>query len=152
ATERLASLFDPREPESPHDALSYLKSAVMGNDIDRVAILVTRLCYLLAYWNKTDLDGNVPFPDLHEGGNALTLDMMSAFGRMPSVIVSNPPFDVQDRPASAFLIRALDILSHTKSTPPSYLGMVMPGAFLTGKRNQKQARQQLLANARILEV
>ncbi len=105
ATERLAKLFDPREPESPEDALSYLKNAVFGNDIDRVAILVARLSYLLAYWNRTDLEGSVPYPHFHKGGDALTLDLTAAFGRRPRVIVSNPPFDVEGQPASSFLLR-----------------------------------------------
>ncbi len=152
ATERLAALFDPREPESPGDALSYLRDAVMGNDLDRVAILVARLSYLLAYWNMTDLDGSVPYPCLHEGGDALTLDPITVFGRLPAVFVTNPPFDVKGQPASAFMLRVLELLSHTPRNSPAFVGMVMPAAFLTGEQTQKEARRRLLDVARILEV
>jgi len=152
ATERLAKLFDPREPESTGDALSYLRNAVMGNDIDRVAILVAKLSYLLAYWNRTDLEGSVPYPRLHEGGDALTLELTAAFGRRPGVIVGNPPFDVEGQPASTFLLRALEILSQNQREGPSYLGMVMPGAFLTGEQYQRKARENLLRVARSFDV
>lgn len=152
ATERLAGLLDPREPGFSGDALSYLKYAVMGNDIDGVAILVASLSYLLAYWNRADSDGRIPFPSLYPGGNALDLDLTAAFGRLPGVIVSNPPFDKKGQPASEFLLRALNVLSHERANFPAYLGIVMPAAFLTGTKNQKLARQRLLEVARILEV
>ena len=69
------------------------------------------------------------------------MDLTTAFGRQPGVIVSNPPFDVEGQPASVFFLRALQILSQGDSGYPGYLGMVMPGAFLTGKRSQKECKE-----------
>src|SRR5205814_1031297 len=109
---------------------------VMGNDLDPVAILVARLSYLVAYWNHMDAIGGVPYPTLNGGGNALTMDPAAVFGSMPSVIVGNPPFD-GDAPASAFLDRALTLLACKRGSFPRYLGMVMPGSFIKGKRNQE---------------
>jgi hypothetical protein len=123
----------------------------MGNDLDPVAILVAKLSYLVAYWNNVDDATSVPYPNLHERGNALTLDPVAAFEFMPSVIVGNPPFD-GDEPASAFLDRALTLLLNKTSKFPRYLGMVMPGAFAKGKRENETVRARLLQNARILEI
>ena len=94
----------------------------------------------------------VPYPTLHEQGNALTLDPLAAFGRMPSVIVGNPPFDGNE-PASAFLDRALDLLISKQSDFPRYLGMAgCRGSFIKVKREQETARTRLLRHARILEM
>jgi hypothetical protein len=152
ATDRLAKLFDPREVDSPPDRTAWLKQAVMGNDIDDVAILVTELSYLIAYWNRVDEKHGVPFPNLHRKGDALKIDLKEAFGRAPNVIVGNPPFDLKGRPATKFLDRALDILLSGERPCPGYIGMVMPGAFLKGVRDQIEVRGRLLGRARILEV
>ncbi len=151
ATDRLAGLYHPREPGAPRDRTEWVRSAVMGNDIDPVAVLVTKLSYLVAYWNRVDHASKVPFPILHEGGDALTIDPSVAFNRMPSVIVGNPPFD-GPKPASAFLGRALDLLQAKGGDYPRYIGMVMPGAFIKAKREQEAIRDRLLRETQILEV
>jgi hypothetical protein len=150
ATDRLAKLFDPREMDSPLDRTAWLKQSVMGNDIDPVAILVTELSYLVAYWNRVDEKHGVPFPNLHRKGDALKLDLKETFGRTPRVIVGNPPFDVKGCRATKFLDRALDVLLSEER--PGYIGMVMPGVFLKGVKDQIEGRSRLLGRARILEV
>ncbi len=152
ATDRLAELFDPREFGPAANRTAWLHQAVMGNDIDSVAILVARLSYLIAYWNRVDEAKEVPYPVLKEKGDALTLDLKAVFKRFPSVIVGNPPFDLPDHPASEFLDRALTILQGQANGVPGYLGMVMPGAFLKGQKEQEGTRTKLLKQARILEV
>jgi N-6 DNA Methylase len=152
ATDRLATLFDPREPDAIKDRTAWLGQAVMGNDIDPVAILVAKLSYLVAYWNRIDEMKSVPFPNLHEGADALTLDLGKTFGRVPKVIVGNPPFDLKGHPASEFLDRALTILRREAKEYPGYLGMVMPGAFLKGHTGQETVRTKLLKQTRILEI
>jgi N-6 DNA Methylase len=152
ATDRLAKLFDPREPDAMADRTEWLREAVMGNDIDPVAVLVAKLSYLIAYWNRLDEKNGVPFPNLHERGNALNLDFGKAFGRTPNVIVGNPPFGVKGQPASMFLDRALSTLLSKVKPVPGYIGIVMPGAFLKAKLEQEAVRTKLLQHARILEV
>jgi hypothetical protein len=98
-----------------------------------------------------DHASKIPFPDLHEGGDALTIDPSAVFKRVPSVIVGNPPFD-GPKPASVFLDRALDLLLAKGSEYPRYIGMVMPGAFIKAKREQEAVRGRLLRETRILEV
>jgi hypothetical protein len=152
ATERLEALFHPREPGADSLGQDWLRRAVMGNDLDPVAILVTKLSYLVAYWNHVDDAANVPYPSLNERGDALTLAPVTAFGHLPSVIVGNPPFDGPE-PASAFLCRALDLLLNKESEYPRYLGMVMPAAFIKGMQNKNESvRNRLLQHARILEI
>ncbi len=151
ATDRLANLFDPREDNSHTDRTAWLKQAVMGNDIDPVAILVTQLSYLVAYWNRVDEKQAVPFPSINKG-DALKLNLKETFGRIPSVIVGNPPFDLKGHPATEFLARALTALLSEDRTYPGYIGMVMPGAFLKGVRDQLEVRGSLLSHARLMEV
>jgi hypothetical protein len=149
ATDRLAQLFDPREVAGNIDKTQYLRAAVLGNDIDPVAILMTRLSYLIAYWNRSDAAGDVPYPQLREQ-DALSMDLSSAFGRPPAVIVGNPPFD-GPQPASHFLRRAITTLLAAPKGP-RFIGMVMPAAFLKGRREQIDVRRELLKHGRILEL
>lgn len=151
ATERLADLYDGREPGTDEDIVPHLRKSVLGNDLDPVAILLTELSYQLAYLDQAAGTGDIPYPSLKGSHDALEMDIDSLFGVTPSVVVGNPPFD-GPKPASCFLEKALRVLTARKSEVPGYLGMVMPKAFLRGTREQRRARERLLGEAELLEI
>jgi len=151
ATEALTSVYDERERGSGPSLSQYLKASVLGNDTDPVAALIAKLSYLITYVSKGVTDEHqVPYPCFKEA-DATRLDFLSTFGKVPSVIASNPPFDAE-QPATAFLTHAVKVLAAKKSGNPRYLCMIMPQLFLTGGQQHAEARRQLLAVGRLLEV
>ena len=84
ATERLAKLFDPREPESPKDA-SICQERGDGQrqgprgDPRRETVLLAGLL------EQSGPEVSIPYPHFHEGGDALTLELTPTFGRRPGV-------------------------------------------------------------------
>ncbi|MBM4039136.1 MAG: hypothetical protein FJ290_11550 [Planctomycetes bacterium] len=152
ATERLRDLFDPREPGISGDRLHYLSRHVVGNDMDRPALLVARLSYVLAYWSQlSPALRDMPIPKVLLEGDALHPGMCARLGMAPSVIVGNPPFGGKN-PPGRFLAKALQLLTSHPSRSPRYVGMVMPAAFLVEGKTHGEALDALRREARILEV
>ena len=151
ATERLRSVFDANEADSESELLDHLRSHVIGNDRDSVAILVANLTYLLEHVIQTRDVKGVPVPDIRDK-DALDLTHEIFRDRSPSIIVGNPPFGRAtdgDQLANKFLLKALELL-----VPGGFLGMVMPGAFLKGMQlgGVTKTRRRLLRECELLEV
>ncbi len=151
ATERLRSVFDANEADSESELSDHLRSHVIGNDRDNVAILVANLTYLLEHVIETRHVQGVPVPDIGDK-NALELTTEHFGLRSPSIIVGNPPFGRATdghQLANKFLLKALDLLG-----PGGFLGMVMPGAFLKAMQRggTTKTRRRLLTECELLEV
>ena len=151
ATERLRDVFDAREHDAEAHVLDHLRHHVIGNDIDGIAILLTRLAYLLEHWIKRRETKDVPEPQALWTSDALGLRPQDFAGVLPSIVVGNPPFGAASggqQAANHFLSKALELLA-----PGGFLGMVMPGGFLTMRRQKGRAmRGHLLDRCELLEV
>jgi len=151
ATERLRGIFDVREEGSEPDVLEHLRTHVIGNDIDPIAPLVTRLAYLLEHWTRTNEKKHVPEPRRLEERDALELSQDDFPDAPLTAIVGNPPFGATEHGqqlANRFMAKSLDLLS-----PGGYLGIVMPGPFLKQRRDQsKPIRKRLLVECELVEV
>jgi predicted RNA methylase len=151
ATERLRQAYDPREAGAERNLIQHLQRHVVGNDIDPIAILVTRLAYLLEHWVRTGEPSNPPEPARLWQTNGLALSASKFPEGLPSVIVGNPPFGGQasgQQRANQFLEKSLDLLSS-----PGYLGIVMPGPFLKQRRDQSApTRERLLRECELIEI
>lgn len=146
ATARLRDAFDANEPGAEDDVFKHLSSRVIGNDMDTIARLVTRMRYLLHHWIETGTPDGVPTPRLLEG-DGLELKPADLGNCQPTVIVGNPPFNPATT-AAKFLRQAVDLLE-----PGGFLGMVMPASFLRGRRDEgPDARFQLLEECELLDV
>jgi hypothetical protein len=73
ATERLAAMFDANETNAEPTLLEHLRKHVIGNDLDDIALLVTRLAYLLVHWIQKGEGQNVPEPEKLWRKDALAL-------------------------------------------------------------------------------
>lgn len=151
ATQRLREAFDAREPDAEDNLLDHLRNRVIGNDTDRIAVLVARLAYLLEHWIRPGESVGVPEPNRWWFKDALTLTRDDFGPAQPTVIVGNPPFSAipgGEQLASQFLLRMLTLLA-----PGGFLGIVMPGAFLKMRRQKAgPARKTLLDSCELLEV
>lgn len=149
ASARLRDAFDANEDDSEDSLLVHLRSRVIGNDQDDIALLVARLRYLLTHWVENRTPTEVPRPRLLNR-DGLELSLHDFDDVAPSVIVGNPPFHASggDQMANRFLRKALDLLS-----PGGFLGMIMPGGFLKMRRQKcPETRRQLLESCELLEV
>ena len=150
ATERLRDAFDANEADSEDDVLEHLRSHVIGNDKDDIAVLVARMRYLLTHLIEKRTGDGVPIPSRLLKKDGLTLSVADFGGVVPTVIVGNPPFqpDGSDQMANQFLRKALHLLP-----PGGFLGMIMPAGFLKMRRQKcPETRQQLLNECELLEV
>ncbi len=151
ATERLTGLYDahddPFDPSEPN-RVAHLRSRVTGYDIDEVALLVTKLTYLVAHWTAAGTLDDIPEPALMKQ-NAMSLTAPGIRGGQPTVIVGNPPFESGGTQlANQFLGKALDLLA-----PGGLLGMILPLGFLKMKRERcPEMRHRLLNACDLLEV
>lgn len=150
-TQRLREVFDARESEEEGDVVAHLQDHVIGNDTDRIAVLVTKLAYLLEHWISRSERAGVPEPQRLWERDALDLSETDFAGCRPSMIVGNPPFASAaggQQLANQFLLKALDLLR-----PGGYLGMIMPGGLLKMLRQKAPAiRKTLLSTCELLEV
>jgi len=146
STEALMRIYDPRESPNGNDVCHYLQTNVLGNDIDHVSILISRLSYLLAYWHRMS---PIPTPVLTTH-DATTEDFRTHLGDAPTVMVGNPPFDAEEH-VNKFFRNALDVLVQQNTKGPRYLGIVLPRTFLTGQ-DFRDARSQLRSTARLLDI
>jgi len=146
ATARLRDAFDANEPGAEDDVLKHLSSRVIGNDMDTIARLVTRMRYLLHHWIETGAPDGVPTPRLLEG-NGLELKPADFENCQPTVIAGNPPFNPATT-AAKFLQKSVLLLA-----PGGFLGMIMPAAFLRMRRDRcPDARYELLSTCDLLDV
>ncbi len=148
ATERLSALYDVHEDASDQSRLAHLRSRVIGYDLDPVALLVTKLTYLVAHWIATASMVDVPEPT-SEKRDARTLTAKNIGATRPTVIVGNPPFESgKTQLANQFLGKAIELLA-----PGGLLGMILPLGFLKMKREGCPAmRRSLLEACDLLEV
>ena len=122
------------------------RSRVIGNDVDNIARLVTRMRYLLHHWIETGSPEGVPTPQLLEG-DGLELNVADFEKCRPTVIVGNPPFNPATT-AAKFLEKSVQLLA-----PGGFLGMIMPAAFLRMRRDRcPDARYELLNSCDLLDI
>lgn len=148
ATERLANLYDARENSVESSLVAHLRARVIGYDIDEVALLVTKLTYLVAHWTAACSQDDIPNPTC-KPRDALSLAAADFGNERPTVIVGNPPFESgKTQLANQFLGKAIDLLE-----PGGLLGMILPLGFLKMTREGcPEMRRQLLESCDLLEV
>jgi hypothetical protein len=148
ATERLSELYDAHEDMIEPSRVAHLRSRVIGYDTDGIALLVTRLTYLLGHWAKSGTTDDLPEPTCAPR-DAMGLTPEDFAGERPTVIVGNPPFESgRTQLANRFLGKALDLLE-----PGGLLGMILPLGFLKMKREgSPEMRRRLLETCDLLEV
>jgi hypothetical protein len=149
ATARLREAFDANECDAEDTVFEHLRNRVLGNDLDDIALQVTRMRYLLTHWIENRTPHNVPTPRLLDRDG---LDLsISDFGRTaPTLVVGNPPFHPSggDQMANRFLRKAIELVA-----PDGFLGMIMPAGFLKMRKYHcPETRRQLLQHFEMLEV
>lgn len=151
ATSRLAAMTDIHLEERD----SYLRSHVMGNDLDKYASWIAQLRYFLASESLGSASAPyqvsevIPFPDNFSRFDYNDLDKQTLPVK-PRVIVANPPFeqkgDIQE--AANFVKKALSWMEDE-----SQFAFVLPQSFLTGTMRQvENARNLLDEQCQILET
>lgn len=151
ATSRLAGMTDI----NPGERNSYLRTNVIGNDLDPYAPWIAQLRYFLASESLGSANESyqisevLPFPDSFTqfNYNDLELDTLPV---KPRVIIANPPFDQKGniQEAANFVQKAL-----TWMDDGSQFAFVLPQSFLTAKMNQVGNTRNLLSQqCQILEV
>ena len=151
ATSRLAGMTDI----SPEERNSYLRTNVIGNDLDPYASWIAQLRYFLASESlgsanePCQISEVLPFPECFTqfNYNDLELDTLPV---KPRVIVANPPFEQKGRiqEAANFVQKAL-----TWMDSGSQFAFVLPQSFLTGTMRQVGNIRSLLSQqCQILEV
>jgi len=151
ATSRLAGMTDI----TPEERNSYLRTNVIGNDLDPYASWIAQLRYFLASESlgsanePCQISEVLPFPDHFTpfNYNNLELDTLPV---KPRVIIANPPFeqkgDIQE--AANFVQKALIWMEDG-----SQFAFVLPQSFLTAKKNQVGNTRGLLnEQCQILEI
>ncbi|WP_437293723.1 N-6 DNA methylase [Sorangium sp. So ce426] len=147
-TERLSELYDAHEDTVEPSRLAHLQSRVIGYDTDEIALLVTRLTYLLAHWTRSATMDDLPEPTCAKR-DAMDLTPAGFAGGQPTVIVGNPPFESgRTQLANRFLGKAIELLA-----PGGLLGIILPLGFLKMTREGcPGARRELLGACDLLEV
>ena len=145
ATARLRDAFDANESDAEDDVLEHLRARVIGNDVDNIARLVTRMRYLLHHWTETGSPDGVPTPQLMEGDG---LELQAAdFGVCrPSVIVGNPPYVEYSRVKREYSLKGYEtetcgnLYAFVLETcfgilsPYGRVGMIVPLSLVSTKR------------------
>lgn len=143
ASMRLAELAD-----TPRPYADYLQSQVIGNDIDEMAPLVTRLRYSLvaeSYGGGFSLES----PRMFLRRDVRDLKA-SDLPRRPSVLLANPPYAELGREqfAAMFVTKMLELLPKG-----GLFGLILPQNFLLGTTHGvSTARDRLFREARLFEV
>ncbi len=149
ATARLHEAFDANERDAEDNVVDHLRNRVFGNDLDGIALLVTRMRYLLTHWVENRTSHDVATPRL-ANRDGLKLSAGDFGGVSPTVVVGNPPFHASDgdQMANRFLRKAMEILA-----PGGFLAMIMPAGFLKMRKyNCPATRRQLLQTCELLDV
>jgi hypothetical protein len=153
ATSRLAGM---RDIPTGEERKEYLRSHVIGNDLDRYASLVTKLRYFLASESlgvateTSEIADVLPFPSSFTTKNyqELTRDKLS---RHPRIIVANPPFAIEGniQKSANFVDQATSWLQNGDQ-----FAFVLPSSFLTGgnKFGVSQIRKNLSEKCDLFEI
>jgi hypothetical protein len=150
ATSRLAAMTDI----SPEERNSYLRTNVIGNDLDPYAPWIAQLRYFLASESlgsanePCQISEVLPFPDSFTqfNYNDIELDTLPV---KPRVIVANPPFKRTGKIEEAvdFVRKALTWMENG-----SQFAFVLPQLFLTGQDQVKDVRDLMNQQCQILET
>jgi hypothetical protein len=150
ATSRLAGMTDI----TPEERNSYLRTNVIGNDLDPYASWIAQLRYFLASESlgsanePCQISEVLPFPDSFTqfNYNDIELDTLPV---KPRVIVANPPFKRTGKIEEAvdFVRKALTWMENG-----SQFAFVLPQLFLTGQDQVKDARDLMNQQCQILET
>jgi hypothetical protein len=153
ATSRLAGM---RDIPTGEERKEYLRSHVIGNDLDRYASLVTKLRYFLASESlgvateTSEIADVLPFPSSFTTKNyqELTRDKLSTH---PRIIVANPPFAIEGniQKSANFVEQATSWLQNGDQ-----FAFVLPSSFVTGgnKFGVSQIRKNLSEKCDLFEI
>ncbi|MEM9808396.1 MAG: N-6 DNA methylase [Cyanobacteria bacterium P01_D01_bin.56] len=153
ATSRLAGM---RDIPTGEERKEYLRSHVIGNDLDRYASLVTKLRYFLASESlgvateTSEIADILPFPSSFTTGNyqELTRDKLPIY---PRIIVANPPFAIEGniQKSANFVEQATNWLQEGDQ-----FSFVLPSSFLTSgnKFGISTIRENLSKKCKLFEV
>ncbi|WP_310485613.1 N-6 DNA methylase, partial [Chamaesiphon sp. VAR_48_metabat_403] len=153
ATSRLAGM---RDIPTGEERKEYLKSHILGNDLDRYANLVAQLRYFLASESlgvaseTSKIADILPFPSSFTDKDYQRLSKENFIVR-PRVIVANPPFAIEGniQKSAAFVEQATNWLQDGDQ-----FAFVLPSSFLTGgnKFDVSTARKNLAAKCNLFEI
>jgi len=158
ATSRLAAMTEMTDI-SPEERNLYLKTHIVGNDLDSYASWIAQLRYFLASESlgkanePCQISEILPFPDNFTNYNYIDLfenALDTAMLAKSRVIIANPPFEQKDniQEAANFVKKALTWMDNG-----SQFAFVLPQSFLTGTKNQVGNIRNLLAQqCQILEL
>jgi hypothetical protein len=154
ATSRLAGMTDI--PTGKDSRQKYLRSHVLGNDLDRYASLVAQLRYFLASESlglaseTSKIADILPFPSSFTNKDYQVISKENLPVR-PRIIVANPPFAIEGnvQKSSAFVELAISWLQKGDQ-----FSFVLPRSFLTGSNRfgVENVRERLARNCDLLEI
>lgn len=153
ATSRLAGMTDIPKGE---DRKEYLRSHVLGNDLDRYANLVTQLRYFLASESLGVASETSKIADILPFPSSFTIEDYQSFSKenfvvRPRIIVANPPFAIEGniQKSAAFVEQATNWLQDGDQ-----FAFVLPSSFLTGgnKFDISTVRKNLAAKSNLFEI
>jgi N-6 DNA Methylase len=153
ATSRLAGMRDIPTGEARKE---YLRSHVLGNDLDRYANLVAQLRYFLASESLGIASETSKIADILPFPSSFTIEDYQTFSTenfviRPRIIVANPPFAIEGniQRSAAFVEQAISWLQDGDQ-----FAFVLPSSFLTGgnKFDVSTARKNLAARCNLFEI
>ncbi len=154
ATSRLAGMTDI--PMGKDSRQEYLRSHVLGNDLDRYASLVAQLRYFLASESlglaseTSKIADILPFPASFTNKDYQVISKENSPVR-PRIIVANPPFAIEGnvQKSSAFVELAINWLQKGDQ-----FSFVLPSSFLTGgnKFGVASIRENLAKSCDLFEI
>jgi hypothetical protein len=151
ATSRLAAMTDIH----PEERDSYLRSHVMGNDLDKYASWIAQLRYFLASESlgsasaPYQISEVIPFPDDFTCFDYNDLSEQTLPVK-PRIIVANPPFEEKGNIQEAvnFVKKALSWMNNG-----AQFAFVLPESFLTNRTHGiSDARELINQHCQILET
>ncbi|MFO0195795.1 MAG: N-6 DNA methylase, partial [Pseudanabaena sp.] len=151
ATSRLAGMTDI----TPEERNSYLRTNVIGNDLDPYASWIAQLRYFLASESlgsanePCQISEVLPFPEHFTRFDYNDLQLES-FPVKPRVIIANPPFEEKGnvQEAAKFVEKAISLMEEK-----SQFAFVLPQSFLTSTTHGiENARNLISKGCQILEI
>ncbi len=158
ATSRLAAMNEMTDI-SPEERNLYLKTHLVGNDLDIYASWIAQLRYFLASESlgkanePCQISEILPFPDNFTNYNYIDLfenPLDTKTLTKPCVVIANPPFEQKDsvQEAAKFVQKALAWMDDG-----AQFAFVLPQSFPTGRKNQvENIRKLLTQQCQILEL
>jgi hypothetical protein len=152
ATSRLAGMTDIPTGENRK---AFLRSHVIGNDLDTYAKLVTKLRYFLASETLSLASEEVKISDILPSPEYFTNDDYQSIAKdslsnRPRVIVANPPFAIEGniQKSNEFVEKALSWLQKGDQ-----FAFVLPTSFITGgKFAASSIRKRLAEDCELFEL